>query len=62
MVRMMEKKLKSMDGIVKKALYVSKEDAQKLMMKHVGKDAFEILDGVNPLPSSIYVNLMQFLL
>jgi len=56
-VRMMEKKLKSMDGIVKKALYVSKEDARKLMMKHVGKDAFEILDGVNPLPSSIYVNL-----
>jgi cell division transport system permease protein len=53
----MEKKLKSMNGIVKKALYVSKEDAQKLMMKHVGKDAFEILDGVNPLPSSIYVNL-----
>jgi cell division transport system permease protein len=56
-VRMMEKKLKSMDGIVKKALYVSKEDAQKLMLKHVGKDAFEILDGVNPLPSSINVNL-----
>lgn len=55
-VRMMEK-LKSMDGIVKKALYVSKEDAQKLMLKHVGKDAFEILDGVNPLPSSIHVNL-----
>ena len=45
-VRMMEKKLKSMDGIVKKALYVSKEDAQKLMLKHVGKDAFEILDVV----------------
>ena len=56
-VRMMDKKLKSMDGIVKKALYVSKEDAQKLMLKHVGKDAFEILDGVNPLPSSIHVNL-----
>jgi cell division transport system permease protein len=56
-VRMMEKKLKSMDGIVKKALYVSKEDAQKLMLKHVGKDAFEILDGINPLPSSIHVNL-----
>ena len=56
-VRMMEKKLKSMDGIVKKALYVSKEDAQNLMLKHVGKDAFEILDGVNPLPSSIHVNL-----
>ena len=56
-VRMMEKKLKSMDGIVKKALYVSKEDAQKLMLKHVGKDAFEILDGVNPLSSLIHVNL-----
>ena len=54
---MMEKKLKSMDGIVRNALYVSKEDAQKLMMKHVGEDAFEILDGVNPLPSSIHVNL-----
>ena len=56
-VKMMEKKLKSMDGIVRNALYVSKEDAQKLMMKHVGEDAFEILDGVNPLPSSIYINL-----
>ena len=56
-VRMMEKKLKSMDKKNKKALYVSKQDAQKLMMKHVGKDAFEILDGVNPLPSSIHVNL-----
>ena len=56
-VRMLEKKLKSMDGIVRKALYVSKEDARQLMMKHVGKDAFEILDGVNPLPSSIHVNL-----
>lgn len=56
-VKMMEKKLKSMTGVVKNALYVSKEDAQKLMMKHVGEDAFEILDGVNPLPSSIHVNL-----
>ena len=56
-VKMMEKKLKSMNGVVKNALYVSKDDAQKLMMKHVGEDAFEILDGVNPLPSSIHVNL-----
>lgn len=56
-VRMMEKKLVSMEGIVKKALFVSKDDAQKIMLKHVGKDAFEILDGVNPLPSSIHVNL-----
>ena len=46
-----------MTGVVKSALYVSKEDAQKLMLKHVGEDAFEILDGVNPLPSSIHVNL-----
>ena len=56
-VKMMEKKLKSMTGVVKSALYVSKEDAQILMLKHVGEDAFEILDGVNPLPSSIHVNL-----
>ena len=56
-VRMMEKKLISMEGIVQKALFVSKDDAQKIMLKHVGKDAFEILDGVNPLPSSIHVNL-----
>ena len=56
-VRMMEKKLISMEGIVKKALFVSKDDAQQIMLKHVGKDAFEILDGVNPLPSSIHVNL-----
>ena len=56
-VRMMEKKLISMEGIVKKALFVSKDDAQKIMLKHVGKDAFEILDGVNPLPSSIQLNL-----
>jgi cell division transport system permease protein len=56
-VKMMEKKLKSMNDVVKTALYVSKDDAQKLMMKHVGEDAFEILDGVNPLPSSIHVNL-----
>ncbi len=56
-VKMMEKKLKSMGELVKNADYVSKEDARLLMMKHVGEDAFEILDGVNPLPSSIHVNL-----
>ena len=56
-VRMMEKKLKAMSEVVKNADYVSKEDARELMMKHVGNDAFEILDGVNPLPSSIHVNL-----
>ena len=54
---MMEKKLKAMGTFVKNADYVSKEDARLLMMKHVGEDAFEILDGVNPLPSSIHVNL-----
>jgi len=56
-VKMMEKKLKAMSKVVKNADYVSKEDARELMMKHVGNDAFEILDGVNPLPSSIHVNL-----
>ena len=56
-VKMMEKKLIAMDDVVKKAVYVSKEDARQLMMKHVGEDAFEILDGVNPLPASIHVNL-----
>jgi len=56
-VKMMEKKLKAMGSLVKNADYVSKEDARLLMMKHVGEDAFEILDGVNPLPSSIHVNL-----
>jgi cell division transport system permease protein len=56
-VKMMEKKLKAMDQLVKNAVYVSKDDARELMMKHVGNDAFEILDGVNPLPSSIHVNL-----
>ncbi len=56
-VKMMEKKLKAMGTFVKNADYVSKEDARLLMMKHVGEDAFEILDGVNPLPSSIHVNL-----
>ena len=33
------------------------ENAKKIMMKQVGEDAFEILDGVNPLPTSIHVNL-----
>ena len=50
-VKMMEKKLKSMEGIVKNALYVSKEDAQKIMMKHVGQDAFEILDDTDEMDS-----------
>lgn len=59
-VKMMEKKLKAMQGVVKNATYVSKDDARLLMMKHVGKDAFEILDGVNPLPPSIHVNLSAF--
>lgn len=57
LVKMMEKKLKAMDDVVINATYVSKNDARLLMMKHVGEDAFEILDGVNPLPPSIHVNL-----
>ena len=57
LVKMMEKKLKAMNEIVVNASYVSKEDGRLLMMKHVGEDAFDILDGVNPLPASIHVNL-----
>ena len=57
MAIMMEKHLKSMDEMVKQATFVSKENAKKIMMKEVGEDAFEILDGVNPLPTSIHVNL-----
>ena len=43
--------------MVKQATFISKENAKKIMMKEVGEDAFEILDGVNPLPTSIHVNL-----
>ena len=57
MAIMMEKQLKSMDEMVKQATFVSKENAKKIMMKQVGEDAFEILEGVNPLPTSIHVNL-----
>ena len=52
----MEKQL-NLYEYVKKASYISKKAAQDLMMKHVGNDAFDILDGVNPLPASINVNL-----
>jgi len=55
-VLMMEKQFNLYD-YVKKASYVSKQAAQELLMKHVGDDAFDILDGVNPLPASIHVNL-----
>jgi cell division transport system permease protein len=55
-VLMMEKQFNLYD-YVKKASYISKQAAQELLMKHVGDDAFDILDGVNPLPASIHVNL-----
>tara|TARA_Y100000589_G_scaffold332206_1_gene390242 strand:- start:3176 stop:4075 length:900 start_codon:yes stop_codon:yes gene_type:complete len=55
-VLLMEKQL-NLYEYVKKASYISKKAAQDLMMKHVGNDAFDILDGVNPLPASIHVNL-----
>ena len=55
-VLIMEKQL-NLYEYVKKASYISKKAAQDLMMKHVGNDAFDILDGVNPLPASIHVNL-----
>jgi len=55
-VLMMEKQF-NLYEYVKKASYISKQAAQELLMKHVGDDAFDILDGVNPLPASIHVNL-----
>ena len=47
----------SIKPYVKKAQFISKDSAKALMMKHVGKDAFDILDGANPIPPSIHVNL-----
>jgi cell division transport system permease protein len=55
-VLLMEKQFNLYD-YVKQASYISKQAAQELLMKHVGDDAFDILDGVNPLPASIHVNL-----
>ncbi len=55
-VLLMEKQF-NLYGYVKKASYISKQAAQELLMKHVGDDAFDILDGVNPLPASIHINL-----
>jgi cell division transport system permease protein len=47
----------SIKPYVKRAQFISKDSAKALMMKHVGKDAFDILDGANPIPPSIHVNL-----
>ena len=55
-VLLMEKQFNLYD-YVKQASYISKQAAQELLLKHVGDDAFDILDGVNPLPASIHVNL-----
>ena len=42
---------------VKQAHYISKDSAKSLMLRHVGSDAFDILNGLNPIPPSIHVNL-----
>lgn len=55
-VLQIEKSL-SLKPYVKRALFISKDSAKALMMKHVGQDAFDILDGANPIPPSIHVNL-----
>ncbi|MBG14747.1 MAG: hypothetical protein CL853_00165 [Crocinitomicaceae bacterium] len=47
----------SLKPYVKRAQFISKDSAKALMMKHVGGDAFDILDGANPIPPSIHVNL-----
>ncbi len=55
-VLQMEKELVSR-AYVKQAQYISKDSAKSLLLQHVGDDAFDILDGANPIPSSINVNL-----
>tara|TARA_B110000014_G_C20071624_1_gene558935 strand:- start:352 stop:1251 length:900 start_codon:yes stop_codon:yes gene_type:complete len=55
-VLQMEKELASRP-YVKQAQYISKDSAKSLLLQHVGDDAFDILDGANPIPSSINVNL-----
>ncbi len=55
-VLQMEKQLTSLKYI-KQAQYISKDSARRLMLQHVGNDAFDILDGANPIPASIHVNL-----
>ena len=47
----------SLKPYVKRAQFISKDSAKALMMKHVGQNAFDILDGANPIPPSIHVNL-----
>ena len=47
----------SLKSYVKRAQFISKDSAKALMMKHVGQNAFDILDGANPIPPSIHVNL-----
>lgn len=55
-VLQMEKELASR-SYVKQAQYISKDSAKSLLLQRVGDDAFDILDGANPLPFLITVNL-----
>jgi len=50
----MEKELSTEIGVVQ-ATYVSPDSAKALMMRNLGEESFEILDGANPLKASINV-------
>ena len=39
------------------AQYVSKDSAKSLLLKELGKESFDVIEGVNPIHSSIAVNL-----
>lgn len=55
-VRKLEKEILTMPAVIS-ANYISKDSAKAILMQQQGEDAFEILDGINPLKQLIVVNL-----
>lgn len=55
-VRKLEKEILTMPAVIS-ANYISKDSAKAILMEQQGEDAFEILDGINPLKQLIVVNL-----
>ena len=47
-VRKLEKEILTMPAVIS-ANYISKDSAKAILMQQQGEDAFEILDGINPL-------------
>jgi len=52
----MSKEIASRTYVVS-AQYVSKDSAKSLLLKELGKESFEVIEGVNPIHPSIAVNL-----